>query len=1015
MFEVCIDYPAEGYIADNIDFSIEGWAFCDNGIKKYSLYINGVLISNVVEKKQRKDVYDLYNKYSSALDSGFVMEVNASDLKLGMNLLSFEFHDDVGNFKKIEKTIKKEKPNFQYHNYYIELKKIEEKERKNNSMESNEIEFIFYITVSDINSLQLTLNSFFLQTYKNIKLRVLETEDSYGAYEVLKGFFQLDIEIFSDFKFDSNVDYVCFINSGEIFDRLAIENWAFYLKSDQPDFSYSDSDLFKKDGLHFAPNFKPDWSYEYFLSKDYVGGVYMLKNNKLYFETLRKVLFPLSPSYRYDIILKLLPYFEKIQHVQRLFWSSPYSETNEDLIESEYKSVVSHLNERGDGDIVEKKGSLRYVKRMLHSMPKVSIIIPTTGRIDLLVPCIDSLIEKTTYSNYELIFLDNGRNKHPEGIEYLKNKKLKVIERNEAFNWALLNNVGVDASDGELLLFMNDDIEITHENWLEELVAQAVRPEIGCVGGLLLYPDGNIQHAGVFLVDHGGGARHWLHFQNPNLDIYQDLHKVVREVSANTGACLMMKRSTFESVGGFDESLPIVGNDIDICLRFLEKGYKNIWTPHACMIHHESVSRKDVVYANDEIKMWEKWGHLYLSGDTFYNPYLTLEKSDCSFNLRKTQHNSIHENVIEKTSFGVNLIGYIKAEMGVGEGARGIARALDAANIPFCIINYEFGNPSRMGDNTWDHKIVSDPIYDINILHINADLTPQVVESLPKEYFKDKYTIGFWAWELPDFPDKWSSSFDLIDEVWCPSVFVKKSIEAKSSIPVNVYPHPIEKFNIPFLNRTYFNLPNDKFIFLSTYDIYSIQERKNPLGAIEAFKKAFKKNDPNVALVIKINNANEEEVKKLEKIVDNRKNVYFIRSEMSRYEMDSLIYQSDCFISLHRSEGFGLVLAESMALGTPVLATNWSGNVDFMNASNSLPVEYTLENLGQSFGPYEAYQYWANPSIDNAAQLMSMLLSSPNRTKEIISNGLHTSNTVLSPRSVGSAMKSRLNEISRKI
>src|SRR5690606_17055031 len=193
--------------------------------------------------------------------------------------------------------------------------------------------------------------------------------------------------------------------------------------------------------------------------------------------------------------------------------------------------------------------------------------IPTMGKLELLRPCLESLLEKTAYRNFEMILLDNSRGKFPEGIQYLRDKGLNVIECNEPFNWARLNNIGVRHATGDLYLFLNDDIEVTDADWLDELVRQAARPDVGTVGALLYYPNGALQHAGVLLVNHGGGCTHLLHKRMPSDAIYRRLHQTTREVSANTGACLMVSKARFEDVSGFDEELAVVGNDIDLCLR----------------------------------------------------------------------------------------------------------------------------------------------------------------------------------------------------------------------------------------------------------------------------------------------------------------------------------------------------------------------------------------------------------------------------------------------------------------
>jgi glycosyltransferase involved in cell wall biosynthesis len=324
-----------------------------------------------------------------------------------------------------------------------------------------------------------------------------------------------------------------------------------------------------------------------------------------------------------------------------------------------------------------------------------------------------------------------------------------------------------------------------------------------------------------------------------------------------------------------------------------------------------------------------------------------------------------------------------------------------------------------MNDLSFQHRETTKAVFDINILHINADHTPFVVNNLGKVFFENKYIIGFWAWELPIFPDKWENSFDLMDEIWVPSSFVSKAVSIVSPVPVITIPHVISVVNIKdvknFSNRAYFNIPENAFVFLSMFDVHSIVERKNPYGSIHAFKNAFHADDSNVLLVIKVNNADDLTLKELSESIGNYRNILVITKHLSRQEINCLLCSVDCFLSLHRSEGFGLGPAEAMARGKVAMLTNWSGNTEYMTSDNCIPISFTLEQIGKDLGPYEKHQYWASPDLEEAsAKMKSISLDKP-LAKRIGEQAHKTINEQFSAKKIGELMLNRLFTISRKL
>jgi len=364
---------------------------------------------------------------------------------------------------------------------------------------------------------------------------------------------------------------------------------------------------------------------------------------------------------------------------------------------------------------------------------------------------------------------------------------------------------------------------------------------------------------------------------------------------------------------------------------------------------------------------------------------------------------------------GINLIGYSRAEMGIGESCRIAAKSIESTSIEFAILNYVGTNSAKMSDTSWKHKEIREPEYNINIFHLNAEQMFEAYTHFGARLFENRYNIGFWHWELEDFPEDWIDGFSYVNEVWVPSSFVANAVAMKSSKPVVRIPHAIEVKIENSRDRAYYDLPNDVFLFLTMYDMNSFQERKNPMGAIQSFKQSFAPDDMSVGLVVKINNAsaNRHDFKIIEQSVKGYSNIYVINKTLSRNDTNALLAITDSFISLHRSEGFGLGLAEAMYLGKPAIGTNWSSTTDFMNTQNSCPVNYQLVSLGTNYGPYQAYQRWAEPEINHAAEYMRRLVADPCYYKRIAAEGERYIKSELSPRAVGKLIEKRISYIQR--
>ncbi|WP_426454390.1 glycosyltransferase family 4 protein [Paenibacillus sp. S-38] len=353
--------------------------------------------------------------------------------------------------------------------------------------------------------------------------------------------------------------------------------------------------------------------------------------------------------------------------------------------------------------------------------------------------------------------------------------------------------------------------------------------------------------------------------------------------------------------------------------------------------------------------------------------------------------------------------------MGLGEGARFLARAMDTVGIPFGVNNFELGNSARMGDGSWAHREQTGNPYRVNLIHINGDQMRLVREHYGEAFFRDRYNIGYWAWELTDLPEEWNDGFTWLNEIWTPSPFVRDAIAKSTALPVHYVPYGLQ-FDSTYDRtelRSRLALPGHSFLFLVMYDVNSTALRKNPQGSIEAFRQAFAPGDPNVGLVVKINNAqsNPAEVEQLRASLAQYPNIFLIEQTLSRSDVYALIDSCDVFVSLHRSEGFGSVMAESMYLGKPVIGTLWSGNTSFMNPENCCAVGYTLQVIGEGAGPYKAHQVWAEPDVVQAAGYMQRLAADEPWRRQVASAGQQTIRTLLTPEASGQAIRQRLTEL----
>jgi glycosyltransferase involved in cell wall biosynthesis len=323
---------------------------------------------------------------------------------------------------------------------------------------------------------------------------------------------------------------------------------------------------------------------------------------------------------------------------------------------------------------------------------------------------------------------------------------------------------------------------------------------------------------------------------------------------------------------------------------------------------------------------------------------------------------------------GLNVAGFFRADLGIGESARCMARAADAAELPLALVDLRLPCKNSLSDDTFASRLQADNPYPVNVFHADPPAMRDLDHHHGAGFRRGKYNIGYWAWELPEFPDSWIHFSSYCDEVWAPSRFAAEAIAHKVPVPVITMPHAIAFERPAGDGRGKFGLPADKFLFLFLYDLNSYSERKNPAAVLEAFRRSGLAGR-GAALVIKVHNTagNAADFEKLRAAAADLPDTTLITQTLTRREIYELESACDCFVSLHRSEGFGLAVAECMYLGKPVIATDWSATAEFLNATNGCPVRARLVTLDRNHGPYAKGQTWAEPDAGDAAEWMRRL------------------------------------------
>ncbi|MEM1668687.1 MAG: glycosyltransferase family 2 protein [Thermofilaceae archaeon] len=507
-------------------------------------------------------------------------------------------------------------------------------------IEKNKPDVKFYVIIfNDKNkkALESSIKSLKNQLYSNYELKIVENDTKFDVKKLL----------FEENSFNLNEKlFLVFLKAGTFLSPHCLY-WMFKeARNLDVDLLYSDHDYITENGKRSNPYFKPDFSLEFLRSTNYIDWAFAVKASLLLkIENLNNTDFLNSDSHSllFKIIENTSP--TAIKHIPAILFHFPLQNEKHnqtDVTEkklSEVNPVKEHLLRLGIKAKVDKTSPKCYkVIYEIRQRELISIIIPTKNKTYALKTCVESILNKSTYENYEIIIVDN-QSSEIEALEYLKeiskNPKIRILSYDKPFNYSSINNFAVTKARGEVLVFLNNDTEVITPQWLEIMLGCLQQPMVGAVGVKLYYPNGLIQHAGVIL-GIGGCADHAFKYFEKTEKGYMCRAILQQEYSAVTSACMMTRKDLFIKMGGFDEkNLPISFNDVDYCLKLREAGYRIVFTPYVELYHHESLTRKekyDILkdqYKKEADYMRKKW-FKFMEFDPYYNPNLDLRRPDFS-------------------------------------------------------------------------------------------------------------------------------------------------------------------------------------------------------------------------------------------------------------------------------------------------------------------------------------------------------------------------------------------------
>lgn len=496
------------------------------------------------------------------------------------------------------------------------------------------------------------------QTYERWQLLLLadtkedleEVQGMLAGQENKAGKLKCALKTEDRWKKEVSSDYLLFCNTGVLLQESLLFEIMAETQAEEKEVIYTDSVVIKDSVKNITGHqFRPDYSPHMLENYNYIGNVFCVKRECL--DGMEEDTKRFKDAYSYDLLLKLSERAAFAHIPKVLYYNREEIETADavqNIMQEEKEALRQHFARKGRGvEVTDGELPCTYhLQYKIDGSPKVSIMIPTCDHVQDLQLCITSILEKSTYSNYEIIVIENN-SKEEETFAYYKTleniKNIKVIYWEGGFNYSAINNFGEKHADGSYLLLLNNDIEVITPSWIEEMLMYAQMEDVGAVGVKLFFPDDTIQHAGVILGIRGLAGHGHRGFRR-DADGYMNRLKIVQDYSIVTAACLMIERKKFTQIKGFDEELAVDYNDVDLCMKLIRQGYYNVFTPYAQMYHYESKSRGSNV-TKEKLARVEKefyhfnirWNRQIKGGDPYYNKNLTLHEDDFSIGTNQEE------------------------------------------------------------------------------------------------------------------------------------------------------------------------------------------------------------------------------------------------------------------------------------------------------------------------------------------------------------------------------------------